>query len=135
MKKLYIYICASVFTLSMVGCQDWMNVDPAGVQTTTTYWKTKGEVEGVLSAAYNALRATVTDGTLINWGEVRASDLGINGQSNLTNIRTGNILPAGTFLLLSGAHLQRRSLYYGTLRYRRYRISRYPSARRLHFGE
>lgn len=104
MKKLYIYICASVFTLSMVGCQDWMNVDPAGVQTTTTYWKTKGEVEGVLSAAYNALRATVTDGTLINWGEVRASDLGINGQSNLTNIRTGNILPTNSMTSWSSVY-------------------------------
>ena len=93
MKKLYIYICTSIFALSMVGCQDWMNVDPAGVQTYTTYWKTKGEVEGVLSTAYRNLRTAVTDGTIINWGEVRASDLGLNGQSDLNNVRTGNILP------------------------------------------
>lgn len=96
MKKLYIYICTSVFALSMVGCQDWMNVDPAGVQTTTTYWKSKGEVEGVLSTAYRNLRTAVTDGTIINWGEVRASDLGLNGQSALNEVRTGNILPTNS---------------------------------------
>ena len=96
MKKLYIYICTSVFALSMVGCQDWMNVDPAGVQTTTTYWKSKGDVENVLTSAYRNLRTTVTDGSIINWGEVRASDLGLNGQSALNNVRTGNVLPTNS---------------------------------------
>ena len=92
MKKIYIYMCASAIAFAMSACQDWMNVDPAGVQTTTTFWKSKGDVEGVLGKAYRNLRDAVNNRTIIYWGEVRACDLDFV-ETKALNIQTGNILP------------------------------------------
>ena len=94
MKKIHIYILSVVFSFSAFSCQDWMNVDPAGVQTTTTYWQTKGEVEAVLGKGYKNLRDAVE--TIIFWGETRGNELMINNTAALS-IRNGDILPTNSW--------------------------------------
>lgn len=103
MKKIYIYICASAIAIAMAACQDWMNVDPAGVQTTTTFWKSKGDVEGVLGKAYRYLRDAINNCTFIYWGEMRACDLELV-ESKAMNIRNGNILPTNDLTAWSSAY-------------------------------
>ncbi len=94
MKKLHIYILTILLSFSAFSCQDWMNVDPAGVQTTTTYWQTKGEVEAVLGKGYLNLRGAIEQ--IIYWGETRGNELMIADGSALS-IRNGDILPTNTW--------------------------------------
>lgn len=103
MKKIYVYICASAMAVAMMACQDWMNIDPAGVQTTTTFWKSKGDVEGVLGKAYLYLRDAINSTTFIYWGEMRACDLDLV-ETKALNIRNGNILPTNDLTAWSSAY-------------------------------
>lgn len=103
MKKIYIYICASAIAVAMAACQNWMNVDPAGVQTTTTFWKSKGDVEGVLGKAYRNLREAISSRIFIYWGEMRACDLDFV-ESKAVNIQTGTILPTNDLTAWSSAY-------------------------------
>lgn len=59
--------------LFIAGCNPWLDIEPVGVQTSGTYWKTKEEVEQVLIGSYMQLRETLP--SLLKWGELRGDAL------------------------------------------------------------
>lgn len=54
-------------------CADWLEVLPKNEQVTADFWKTKEEVESILSAAYASLRSFTP--TLVAWGELRGGSI------------------------------------------------------------
>ena len=91
--------------LSMLlgSCNDWLDVEPVGVQTNKTFWQTKEEVEGVLMASYIQLRKSQDN--MLMWGELRGDGLkfgpGFKNQSaeeiDRSNIRELEILPTNRY--------------------------------------
>jgi len=71
MKKANIYIIGvALATLPFcTACNDWLDVKPNNEQVTTDYWKSKEDVEAVITSCYYDLRKAVP--TLIKWGELR----------------------------------------------------------------
>ena len=55
-------------SMLMLSCNDWLDVEPTGVQTDKTFWKTKEEVEGVLMSSYIQLRRS--HDRMLMWGEL-----------------------------------------------------------------
>ena len=104
MKKAYILLI-SILAFTAFSCREWMNVDPAGTQTTNSYWTSKTDVEAVLGSAYQALRSCLSDGSspIVYWGEMRGNGLTMtDGAAN--NARSGNLTP-------SNSHCDWRLLY------------------------
>ena len=59
------------FTLS--SCNDWLDILPNNEQVTDDYWKSKEDVEAVISSGYYYMRQCVP--TFIKWGELRGGSL------------------------------------------------------------
>ncbi|MGL5682409.1 MAG: RagB/SusD family nutrient uptake outer membrane protein [Marinifilaceae bacterium] len=64
------------------GCNDWLDIDPTGVQTSKTFWQTKEEVEGVLTASYLQLRSSMH--YMLLWGELLGNGM-VFGNDHLGN--------------------------------------------------
>ncbi|NDV65344.1 RagB/SusD family nutrient uptake outer membrane protein [Bacteroides sp. 224] len=72
MKKiLYIFIMAG--SILMSSCSDWLDILPKNEQVTENYWKTKEDVEAVLTSGYINMRTTTP--FLIDWGELRGASI------------------------------------------------------------
>lgn len=73
-KVIYISkISLIAILLSLVSCNNWLDIEPVGVQTSDSYWETKEEVEQVLSSAYVGLRDCMP--LFFKWGELRTNEL------------------------------------------------------------
>lgn len=59
--------------LACAGCNNWLDIDPVGVQTSDTYWQTKEEAEQVLISSYLQLRTCLP--SFFKWGEIRGDEL------------------------------------------------------------
>lgn len=58
-----------LLAIGMTSCNDWLDVLPNNEQVTDNYWKSKEDVEAVISSGYYYLRQSVP--TLLKWGELR----------------------------------------------------------------
>ena len=73
MKKILICLVIVGTGLLNSGCNDWLDVLPKNEQVAPDYWKTKEQVEEVLSQGYSYMRTTVP--SLIYWGELRGGSI------------------------------------------------------------
>ena len=87
-----------LYSMLLVSCNDWLDVEPVGVQTNKTFWQTKEEVEGVLASSYIQLRKSMN--TMLFWGELRGNGLkfgpnfkGVGSEEYQSDMRELNILP------------------------------------------
>lgn len=71
MKKILICLAIAGVGLLNSGCNDWLDVLPKNEQVAPDYWKTKEQVEEVLTQGYAYMRTTVPN--LIYWGELRGA--------------------------------------------------------------
>jgi starch-binding outer membrane protein, SusD/RagB family len=98
MKK-YIILYRSVAlalmsTFVLTSCNDWLNLLPKNEQVTDKYWKTKEDVEAVVTSGYYYMRTEVPQ--MLLFGELRASTLYNIGTSDATKIQDFDILPSNT---------------------------------------
>lgn len=57
------------FGVTLTGCNDYLDVKPNNEQIATDYWKSKEDVEAVVTSGYYDMQQAVP--TLIKWGELR----------------------------------------------------------------
>lgn len=93
-------ILALVF---IAGCNPWLDIDPVGVQTSGTFWKTKEEAEQVLISSYMQMRECVP--LFLKWGELRGDGIAFGPAHDADNgsmgeaermIRNLDIRPSNT---------------------------------------
>jgi len=74
-------------------CTDWLDVKPNNEQVTTDYWKSKEDVEAVVTSGYYYLRECVP--TLIKWGELRGGTF-YSGSSSDALLQDFNLTPSSS---------------------------------------
>lgn len=67
-KKVYILACLFGMMLT-TSCNDWLDIKPNNEQVTDDYWKSKEDVESVVTSGYYEMRNCVP--LYIKWGELR----------------------------------------------------------------
>lgn len=79
MKKILI---GFIITISLIcsSCSDWLEVLPKNEQVTDQFWKSKEDVEAVLSAGYMYLRNTTP--VLYDWSELRGASIYVYTSTN-----------------------------------------------------
>lgn len=77
-----------VLLFSLAGCNSWLDIDPAGVQTSGTFWRTKEEVDRVLTSAYIQMRVCMP--YFFKWGELRGDGLEFGPSHNTDNSSATN---------------------------------------------
>ena len=77
----------------VTSCNKWLDIEPNNEQVTNSYWKSKEDVESVISAGYSYLRQCVP--TLIKWGELRGGAI-YTTNSNDQKLQDFNILPSNS---------------------------------------
>lgn len=76
-RILLLGFCALFFT----SCNDWLEVYPVNEQVTPRFWQSKEDVEAVLAAGYEELRAQVA-GSLVDWSELRGGSIMSRSNTN-----------------------------------------------------
>lgn len=76
MKKIT-YIITFILLVVTTSCNEWLTIEPENELIKEEYWKSKEDVQGVLSASYGALRNTTSD--IFRWAEIRGGDLAPGG--------------------------------------------------------
>lgn len=80
--KLKIYCFIALLGLVVLSsCNDWLDVLPDNEQVTDDYWKTKEDVEAVISSGYYFMREAVPE--MIKWGELRGGTIYSNNTSDM----------------------------------------------------
>ena len=85
----YLFTFLPLFT----SCNNWLDVLPNNEQVTNNYWKSKEDVESVLSAGYSYLRQCVPN--FIKWGELRGGAI-YTINNNDQKLQDFNILPTNS---------------------------------------
>lgn len=67
--------------MTLAACNDWLEVLPNNEQVTGKYWKSKEDVEAVLTSGYLYMRESVP--TMIRWGELRGGTLYSNNGADV----------------------------------------------------
>lgn len=75
--------CLLFLLMSLAGCNSWLDIDPVGVQTSGTFWRTKEEVEQVLISSYIQLRECMP--FFMKWGELRGDGLEFGASHDTDN--------------------------------------------------
>lgn len=92
MKRLFsLLLIASM--MSLAACSDWLEVLPNNEQVTGKYWKSKEDVEAVLTSGYLYMRDAVP--SLIRWGELRGGTLYSNNNADLPQ-QDFNLVPTSS---------------------------------------
>lgn len=73
MKNIKYFFIASLLTLSLSSCNDWLTILPDNEQITDQFWSSKEDVEGVLANGYVSLRSCAE--SMLLWGEARGNAL------------------------------------------------------------
>ena len=97
MRKKMKYLIVVLMVFTQISCNDWLELIPPGGLIREEFWKTKGDVDAVLMAAYSDFSAM--DRNLFLYGELRA-DMLIGGPSQgggERNIAENNIYPDNSF--------------------------------------
>ncbi len=81
-KDILVPAIAAIMSLSLSGCNEWLNVAPQNEQSISTFWTNKEEVQAVVMGAYHQLRNSMEQ--IVKWGEIRgdAVELGPGYTSN-----------------------------------------------------
>lgn len=85
MKRKINYILVLLGFVVLSSCNDWLNVLPDNEQVTDNYWKSKEDVEAVLTSGYYYMRSSVP--SMLVWGEIRGGNL---FSSNTTDAQLQN---------------------------------------------
>lgn len=88
--KRYLYPLLIALMTTLVSCNDWLEVLPNNEQVTGKYWKSKEDVEAVLSSGYLYMRQAVPK--MILWGELRGGTLYSNNGADIP-LQDFNLLP------------------------------------------
>lgn len=75
-------------------CNDWLDVKPNNEQITAEFWKSKEDVEAVISSGYYYLQQCVP-GQIIKWGELRGGTFSSNN-GNDAKLYTFYLLPSNS---------------------------------------
>lgn len=76
-RVLILGFCALFFT----SCNDWLEVYPVNEQVSPRFWQSKEDVEAVLAAGYEEMRAQVS-GCLVDWSELRGGSIMSRSNTN-----------------------------------------------------
>ena len=83
--------------LTLGSCNDFLTIYPTDKTIGPDFWKTKADVQEMVSGAYQAMAAGGIQERAIVWGSFRSDELEkTNGYSNhdLENISAANLLPS-----------------------------------------
>lgn len=81
MKHTHYYILLLLALTAVVSsCDDWLDVKPNNEQTTTDYWKSKEDVDAVITSGYYYMQQAVP--TLLKWGELRGGGMYATGTAD-----------------------------------------------------
>ena len=85
--------------LTLVSCDDWLELVPENSVPKSEYWKTKEDVQAAMTGIYCGMLSSGVSKNMILWGEVRA-DMMTEGRyvdANYNLIRRGEISSANSF--------------------------------------
>ncbi|MBR1484483.1 MAG: RagB/SusD family nutrient uptake outer membrane protein [Prevotella sp.] len=86
--------------LFSVACNDFLTIYPTDKTVGTDFWKTKGDVQGMVDGAYSSMTAYSVQERAIIWGAFRSDELvkrsGFSNQT-LDNISAMNLLPTNGY--------------------------------------
>lgn len=83
-------ILIAVAGLSLTACNDYLDVKPNNEQIPTDYWKSKEDVEAVITSGYYYMQQAVP--TLLKWGELRGGAM-YSTNSSEQRLQDFNITP------------------------------------------
>lgn len=75
---------------TLTACNDWLDVKPNNEQIATEYWKSKEDVEAVVTSGYYYMQQAVP--TLIKWGELRGGGMYATGAAD-AKLQDFNLTP------------------------------------------
>lgn len=81
MKRIILGIWAFLSLFTFSSCNDWLDILPSNEQVTDNYWKSKEDVEAVVTSGYYYMRSTVPQ--MLIWGEVRGGTLFSNNSADV----------------------------------------------------
>ncbi len=99
MKNYIIIGLSFLFVLGTASCDDWLEMKPENEIVLEDFWKTKTDVESVLSACYRSLSERAAIERMIVWGELRSDNM-VGGRiqsSDMTRILDGNLTSQNTY--------------------------------------
>lgn len=92
MKKIFYTLAAAVTMMFSTSCNDWLTLLPNNEQVSDDYWKSKEDVEAVVTSGYYYLRETIS-GQLLPWGELRGDVIYTIKDLDHYQIQNFDILP------------------------------------------
>lgn len=102
--KIALVSCLAVLTLS--SCNDFLTIYPTDKTVDDDFWKTKSDVDGMVSGAYKSMISSDIQKSLIIWGAYRSDELEKGGDllnigettnNDMANIYAVNLLPDNQF--------------------------------------
>ena len=66
--------------LTLTACNDYLDVKPDNEQVATDYWRSKEDVQSVITSGYYYMQQAVP--TLLKWGELRGGAMYATGSSD-----------------------------------------------------
>lgn len=101
-KTIYSIAIAAVTLVSSTSCNDWLDLLPNNEQVTDNYWKSKEDVEAVVTSGYYYMRNAVP--TLIQWGEVRGGTIYTINGGDIDKVQNFDVLPANSLCNYAGLY-------------------------------
>lgn len=90
-RKIYKIVFSLFSLVSLLGCNEWLDLKPESEIILDEYWQTESDVDFVLSACYRGLTENTNIYSMIVWGELRSD-----------NMSEGNSIPYDMQLILEG---------------------------------
>jgi hypothetical protein len=96
-------IVMGVMGMTLCSCEDFLTITPTDKTVLEDYWKTKSDVDAMVTGAYKDMIGFSVQQRAIVWGAFRSDELtlptGISGDmtTSLKNINSVNLLPSNGF--------------------------------------
>lgn len=109
MTKHYIYnkvkkavggsLLLPLLSFVLIGCSDFLEIQPTDVVVLENYWKEKDDVTKAVNGCYEALASDDVLARFAVWGELRSDNLaaGTNPDYNMSDILKENLMPNNSF--------------------------------------
>ena len=68
------------FLFFLAGCNSWLDLLPENQQTTDMYWKTKEDVEAVVTSGYIRMKSCLEK--FVQWGELRGDGIALTSATS-----------------------------------------------------
>ncbi|MGK9120882.1 RagB/SusD family nutrient uptake outer membrane protein [Olivibacter jilunii] len=95
MKKYILWMCTTLFLLSMGGCsKDFLDKDPLDRLTGDQYWKSKADFDMALTAIYGQLQNSIFSYGSPNWDVLTDNGYGQHNYNGSQGIVRGEIFPS-----------------------------------------